>query len=123
MAKAEKKFADKDQKLQKDAQALAEKYQKGLITTRDAQTKEQELQKRAETLQKQMQKEGSALQEEQQVLTNRINELIKNAIQAINADKKFKMIVNGASLLDADESLNITEQVLAKVNELYEAEK
>jgi outer membrane protein len=123
MAKAEKKFADKEQKINKDAQDLAEKYQKGLITTRDAQAKEQDLQKRATTLQSQMQKEIPALQEEQQVLSNRINDLIKRAIQSINADRKYKMIVNSASLLDADESLNITEQVLAMVNEFYASEK
>ena len=45
------------------------------------------------------------------------------AVQEINAEKKYKMIVNMSVLLDADESLNITDQVLAKVNELYKAEK
>ena len=123
MAKAEKKFADKEQKLQKDIQALQEKYQKGLITTRDAQSKEQELQKRAETLQTQLQKEIPALQEEERVFNNRINDLVMRAVQEINAGKKFKMVVNITSLLDADESLNITDAVLAKVNELYAKEK
>jgi outer membrane protein len=63
------------------------------------------------------------LQEEELVLNNRIAELINNAVKEINADKRYKMIVNAGSLLDADESLNITEIVLAKVNELYAAEK
>ena len=35
MAKTEEKFAKKDQNIQKEMQQLAEKYQKGLITTRD----------------------------------------------------------------------------------------
>ena len=104
-------------------QQLAEKYQKGLITTRDAQAKEQELQKRAAALQEQAQKEVPALQEEEMVLNNRVNDLIKRAIQTINADKKYKLVVNSTALLDADESLNITKEVLAKVNELYAAEK
>ncbi|MBR5105999.1 MAG: OmpH family outer membrane protein, partial [Alistipes sp.] len=90
---------------------------------RDAQTKEQELQKRAAALQQQAQKEVPALQEEEMVLNNRVNDLIQRAIKAINADKKYKLIVNSTALLDADESLNITEQVLAKVNELYASEK
>ena len=123
IAKAEEKFAKKDQDLQKEMQQLAEKYQKGLITTRDAQAKEQELQKRAVALQEQAQKEVPALQEEEMVLNNRVNDLVKRAIQAINADKKYKLVVNSTALLDADESLNITEQVLAKVNELYASEK
>ena len=57
------------------------------------------------------------------VLNNRVNDLVKRAIQAINADKKYKLVVNSTALLDADESLNITEQVLSKVNELYASEK
>lgn len=123
MAKTEEKFAKKDQNIQKEMQQLAEKYQKGLITTRDAQAKEQELQKRAAALQEQAQKEVPALQEEEMVLNNRVNDLIKRAIQTINADKRYKLVVNTTALLDADESLNITKQVLDKVNELYAAEK
>lgn len=123
MAKTEEKFAKKDQNIQKEMQQLAERYQKGLITTRDAQAKEQELQKRAAALQEQAQKEVPALQEEEMVLNNRVNDLIKRAIQTINADKRYKLVVNTTALLDADESLNITKQVLDKVNELYAAEK
>ena len=123
MAKTEEKFAKKDPNIQKEMQQLAERYQKGLITTRDAQAKEQELQKRAAALQEQAQKEVPALQEEEMVLNNRVNDLIKRAIQTINADKRYKLVVNTTALLDADESLNITKQVLDKVNELYAAEK
>ena len=69
------------------------------------------------------QKEGKELEEESIVFQNRMNDLLMRAVQEINADKKYKMIVQASALLDADESLNITEQVLAKVNELYKAEK
>ena len=121
--KAQQKWMKKEQNLQNEMQQLAEKYQKGLITTRSAQEKEQELQKRAASLQSAAQKEGKELEEESIVFQNRMNDLLMRAIQEINADKKFKMIVQSSVLLDADESLNITEQVLAKVNELYKAEK
>ena len=121
--KAQQKLAKKDKNLQNEMQQLAEKYQKGLITTRDAQAKEQELQKRAASLQSQAQKEGKELEEENFVFQNRLNDLVMRAVQAINADKKYKMIVNAATLLDADPSLDITPAVLAKVNELYKNEK
>ena len=121
--KTQQKWAKKEQNLQNEMQQLAEKYQKGLITTRSAQEKEQELQKRAAALQTQAQKEGKELEEESIVFQNRLNDLLMRAVQEINADKKFKMIVQTSALLDADESLNITEQVLAKVNELYKADK
>lgn len=121
--KAQQKWMKKEQNLQNEMQQLAEKYQKGLITTRNAQEKEQELQKRAASLQSAAQKEGKDLEEENIVFQNRLNDLIMRAIQDINADKKYKMIMQATSLLDADESLNISEAVLAKVNELYAAEK
>ncbi len=121
--KAQQKWMKKEQNLQNEMQQLAEKYQKGLITTRSAQEKEQELQKRAASLQSAAQKEGKELEEENIVFQNRLNDLIMRAIQDINVDKKYKMILQATSLLDADESLNISEAVLAKVNELYAAEK
>ena len=121
--KAQQKWMKKEQNLQNEMQQLAEKYQKGLITTRSAQEKEQEMQKRAASLQSAAQKEGKELEEENIVFQNRLNDLIMRAIQDINADKKYKMILQATSLLDADESLNISEAVLAKVNELYAAEK
>ena len=121
--KTQQKFAKREQNLQNEMQQLAEKYQKGLITTRDAQSKEQDLQKRAASLQTQIQKEGKELEEENFVFQNRLNDLVMRAIQAINADKKYKMVMQATALLDADESLNISDAVLAKVNELYAAEK
>ncbi|MBE6194457.1 MAG: OmpH family outer membrane protein [Rikenellaceae bacterium] len=121
--KTQQKWAKKEQSLQNEINQLAEKYQKGLITTRSAQEKEQELQKRAASMQTAAQKEGKELEEESIVFQNRMNDLLMRAIQDINADKKYKMIVAATALLDADESLNLTEKVLAKVNELYKTEK
>lgn len=121
--KTQQKWAKKEQNLQNEIQQLAEKYQKGLITTRNAQEQEQELQKRAASMQTAAQKEVKELEEESIVFQNRMNDLLMRAVQEINAGKKFKMIVQASALLDADESLNISEQILTKVNELYKAEK
>ena len=121
--KAQQKWAKKEQNLQNEMAQLAEKYQKGLITTRNAQEKEQELQKRAASFQESAQKEGKELEEESLVFQNRMNDLLMRAVQEINANKQYKMIAQSSALLDADESLNITEKVLAKMNELYAAEK
>lgn len=119
----QKKFAQKEQALQTALQNLNEKYQKGLITTRDAQEQQEKLQKNMVILQNQAQKELPALQEEEMVLSNRVNDLVQRAVKAINADGKFKMVVDTNALLDYDQSLDITNLVLAKVNELYKAEK
>ena len=121
--KTQQKWAKKEQNLQNEINQLAEKYQKGLITTRNAQEKEQELQKRAVSLQNAAQKEGKELEEENIVFQNRLNDLVMRAIQEINAEKKYKMVVNATALLDAAAALDISDAVLAKVNELYAKEK
>ena len=121
--KAQKSWAQKEQRLQNEIVQLQEKYQKGLITTRDAQEKEQELQRRAANYQTSAQSEAKNLEEENIVFQNRMNDLLGRAIQEINADGAYKMIVNASALLDADQSLDITQTVLAKVNELYKADK
>jgi outer membrane protein len=57
------------------------------------------------------------------VFNNRVNDLIMRAVQSINADKKYKMVINSTAVLDFDKSLDITSLILAKVNELYNDEK
>lgn len=121
--KAQKSWAQREKSLQAEAAQLQEKYQKGLITTNDAQAQQQSIEKRALAYQNSAQKEAQTLDEENFVFTNRAQDLLQRAVQAINADKKYKMIVNASALIDADTTLNITPAVLAKVNELYAADK
>ena len=121
--KAGKAWAQKEKNLQLEAAQLQEKYQKGLITTADAQKQQQSIEKRATNFQTNTQKEAQTLDEENYVFQNRTTDLIMRAIKEVNADGKYKMIVNATSLLDAAESLDISETVLAKVNEMYAAEK
>ena len=121
--KAQKSWAQKEQNLQSEAAQLQEKYQKGLITTNDAQAQQQSIEKRVAAYQSSAQKEAQALDEENYVFTNRAQDLLHRAVQDINADKKYKMIVNSTALIDADTTLNITPAVLEKVNELYAADQ
>ena len=121
--KAQKSWAQKEQNLQSEAAQLQEKYQKGLITTNDAQAQQQSIEKRVAAYQSSAQKEAQALDEENFVFTNRAQDLLHRAVQDINADKKYKVIVNSTALIDADTTLNITPAVLAKVNELYAADQ
>lgn len=121
--KAQNSWAQKEQNLQYEAVQLQEKYQKGLITTADAQKQQESIEKKISNYQTSAQKEAETLDEENYVFSNRTQDLILRAIQSINADKKYKMVVNSTALLDADPSLDISDAVLAKVNELYAAEK
>ena len=121
--KAQKSWAQKEQNLQSEAAQLQEKYQKGLITTNDAQAQKQSIEKRVAAYQSSAQKEAQALDEENFVFTNRAQDLLHRAVQDINAGKKYKLIINSTALIDADTTLNITPAVLAKVNELYAADQ
>lgn len=134
-AKKEQSLASEYNKLQADAEKLQQDYAKGLITSLNAQQKQEELQKKGESIQTRMtalqttvqtegqalQKEEQALGEEQMVLMNRFQELTRKALDEINADKRYKMILNAVSVVDADPSLNISDVVLKSVDELYEA--
>lgn len=121
--KASKSWAQKEKNLQYEATQLQEKYQKGLITTADAQKQQQNIERKIANYQTNTQKEAKTLEEENIVFTNRTQDLVMRAIREINADKKYKLIVNATALLDGDESLDISAAVLAKVNELYAKEK
>ena len=121
--KTQKSLAEKEQKLQNEMVQLQEKYQKGLITTIEAQRKEQDIQKRVASYQETAQKQLRALEEENIVFQNRMGDLMQRAIDELNADGAYKMIVNASALLDASADLDITELVLAKVNELYATDK
>ena len=121
--KAQKSWAQREKGLQAEAAQLQEKYQKGLITSRDAQTQQENIQKKVASYQANAQKEAQTLDEENYVFTNRAQDLLQRAVQEINADKRYKLIINATALIDADTTLNITPAVLAKVNELYAADK
>ena len=121
--KTQKELAEKEQRLQNEMVQLQQKYQKGLITTIEAQQKEESIQKRVAAYQESAQKQLRALEEENMVFQNRMGDLMQRAIDQINADGAYKMIVNATALLDASEELDITSIVLEKVNELYAADK
>ncbi len=121
--KAQNSWAQRERNLQAEAAKLQEKYQKGLITTNDAQAQQESIQRRAASYQSSAQKEAQTLEEENFVFTNKAQDLLQRAVDEINADHKYKLIINASALIDADTTLNITPAVLAKVNELYAADK
>lgn len=134
--KKEENLANEYNKLQVEAAKLEEDYAKGLITTLNAQKKQEEIQTKANSIQTKMnnfqttvQTEGQDLQVEEQnlneeyvVLMNRFKDLVSKAIDEINADRRYKMIINAVSVVDANPELNISDIVLERVDALYEAE-
>lgn len=135
-AKKEQSLAAEYNKLQADAAKLEQDYAKGLITTLNAQQKQEELQKKGNSIQSRMtalqntvqtegqklQEEERALGEEQMVLMNKFQDLTRRALDVINEDHRYKMILNAVSVVDSDPTLNISDIILKKVDELYEAD-
>ena len=121
--KAQKSWAQREQSLQAEAAQLQEKFEKGLITRRDAQAQQESIQKKVASYQANAQKEAQTLDEENYVFTNRAQDLLHRAVKEINADGKYKLIINASALIDADSTLDITPAILAKVNELYAADQ
>ena len=121
--KAQQNWAQREKNLQAEAAQLQEKYQKGLITTNDAQKRQASIEKRVASYQQSAQKEAQKLDEENFVFTNRAQDLIQRAVKEVNADGRYKMIINANSLVDADSTLNITKMVLDQVNVLYAKDK
>ena len=121
--KAQKSWAQREQSLQAEAAQLQEKFDKGLITTRDAQAQQESIQKKVASYQANAQKEAQSLDEENFVFTNRAQDLLHRAVKEINADGKYKLIINASALIDADSTLDITPAILAKVSELYAADQ
>ena len=120
---AQQSWAKKEQGFQYEAAQLQEKYQKGLITSIKAAETEESLNKRIQSYQQSMQKEAAVLDEENFVLQNRINVLVAEAIEEINKDGQYKLILNSTALLDGASALDITKDLLQIMNEKYAAEK
>ncbi len=121
--KAQADWAKKEQGFQYEANQLQEKYQKGLITTANAQKQQASIESRVQTYQTNVQKEAQALEEENYVFSNRAQDLFRRAVSQLNANKDYKMILDASLVIDADTTLDLTEQVLTILNELYAAEK
>ena len=92
--KAQKSWAQKEQNFQYEVAQLQEKYQKGLITTNDAQSTQENIERRIASYQAAAQKEAKALDEENFVFSNRAQDLLHRAIENLNADGRYKLIVN-----------------------------
>ncbi|HON52365.1 MAG TPA: OmpH family outer membrane protein [Bacteroidales bacterium] len=118
-----------DAKLQQQGQAfeqevyqLQSQVQKGLITTRDAQTKEQELQLKQQKLMEWQQSKQQELANKEQLLMKELLDSVQVAIKFHNADNKYEIVLNNAfnsSVLYAKEHLNITDTILKIMNERY----
>ena len=109
-------------KLENDVKAFQEKMNKGLMTRSVAEVQQQKLMKQEQEFNNYAAQKQQEIQEEQVVMMNQLGDAIKTFIDKYNAEKQYAMIISntgGAPVITADTALNITDDVLAGLNDEY----
>ena len=110
------------QKLEKQVAEYQEKIQKGLMTRSVAEVQGQKLQQEELDFNNYAAQKQQEIQEEQVVMMNQLGDAIQTFITKYNEEKQYAMILTnsgGAPVITAAASLDITEDVLTKLNEEY----
>lgn len=124
--KIQEEVQRRGKKFEKDYNTWMEKVNKGLITRSVAESQQAKLQKQQEELAQYAAQQEQIIQEEEIVMMNQIGDAIKTFLDSYNAEKGYAMILTnngGAPVITADPGLDITEDVLTKLNEEYIATK
>ena len=112
----------KGSKLEKDVKAFQEKIDKGLMTRSVAENQGQKLQQQEAEFNNYAAQKQQEIQEEQMVMMNQLGDAIQTYLVKYNEEKQYAMILTnsgGAPVITADPALNITDDVLAGLNEEY----
>lgn len=118
----QKEITRRQKKLENAAKDYQEKMQKGLLTRSVAEQKALDLQKQENEFNQYVQQKQAEMQEEQMVMMNQLGDAIKTFVDNYNEDKQFAMILTnqgGAPVITADGALDITEEIIAGLNEEY----
>ncbi len=109
-------------KLENDVKAFQEKLDKGLMTRSVAESQGQKLQQQELDFNNYAAQKQQEIQEEQMVMMNQLGDAIQTYLNKFNEEKQYAMIITntgGAPVIAADPALDITEVVLAGLNEEY----
>ncbi|MFH0760484.1 MAG: OmpH family outer membrane protein [Bacteroidota bacterium] len=118
----EKELASKGTTFQKDVTEFQRKVDKKLITSWDAEDQQKKLSERQQVLVNlQSDMQDRLLQEEQNV-TQELHDSVMTAVNDVNDKLGYNIILSntfGGGLLYAENYMNITPQVLNRLNESY----
>ena len=109
-------------KLENDVKSFQEKLDKGLMTRSVAETQGQKLQQQELEFNNYAAQKQQEIQEEQLVMMNQLGDAIQTFLNKYNEEKQYAMIITnsgGAPVITADQALDITDEVLAGLNEDY----
>ena len=109
-------------KLESEVKSFQEKVNKGLMTRSVAEVQQQKLVKQEQEFNEYAALKQQEMQEEQVVMMNQLGDAIKTFLDKYNAEKQFAMILTnngGAPVITADATLDVTDDVLAGLNDEY----
>ena len=109
-------------KLDKDVQDFQKKVENNVYSSRErAESEQNRLLKRQQALQEKSDKYSQELLNESNANAQKVSEAVENYVKEYNKSKGFNLIISKASLMFADESLNITAEVLDGLNAQYKS--
>ena len=112
-------------RLQSDANSFQEKINKGLLTSSVAEVQYQKLPQQDQEFQQYAAQKQQEMDEEQSVMINQIADAINTYLQKYNEVKQYAMIVStqgnilSAPIASGDAALDITDELIAGLNEDY----
>jgi len=109
-------------KLENDVNDFQEKLNKGLMTRSVAEVQGQKLQQQEAEFNNFANQKNNEIIEEQTVMMNQLADAIKTYLDKYNEEKQYAMILTnqgGAPVITGDPGLDITDEVLAGLNEEY----
>lgn len=123
--KAEVDLKDKSAAFQREVAAY-QQAANGLSADQRAQT-EQRLARKQQELQVYQQNAGSALQNEEATENEKLYDKVAQYLKKHAKDKGYKMVLTyskvNSAILFADESLDVTKEVITGLNEAYKSDK
>lgn len=109
-------------KLENDVNDFQEKLNKGLMTRSVAEVQGQKLQQQEAEFNNFANQKNNEIIEEQTVMMNQLADAIKTYLDKYNEEKQYAMILTnqgGGPVITGDPGLDITDEVLAGLNEEY----
>ena len=113
-------LTEENNKLQKEYAEHLKKIQNNVYSSSErAQSEENRFQKRNQALMEKSDKYSQELLAESNANSQKISETVDNYVKEYNKTHGYNLIISKASLLYADEALNITAEILEGLNAAY----
>ncbi len=112
----------RQKKLETDINSFQEKINKGLMTQSVAEAQAAQLQQQQQEFEQYANQKNNEVNEELNVMVNQITDAVQTYVTKYNETKGYALILTtqgGSPIIAADPSLDITDEILAGLNEEY----